>query len=151
MIRDLEGRLREMFEPVVGMLGYELVGIEYLQGAGGLLRVYIDTPAGITIEDCERVSRQISAVLDVEDPIRARYRLEVSSPGLDRPLFTAEHFRRFTGSMVKVRLSVPMQGRRNFTGLLQGLDDGQVLLEVEGQDVTVPFDRIEKARVVPAV
>ena len=150
MIRDLQGRLREMLEPVVGMLGYELVGIEYLQGAGGLLRVYIDAPAGITIEDCERVSRQISAVLDVEDPIRGRYRLEVSSPGLDRPLFTAEHFRRFAGSVVKVRLSVPMQGRRNFTGLLQGLDDGQVRLEVEGEHVTVPFDSIEKARVVPA-
>ena len=92
-----------------------------------------------------------AGVLDVEDPIRGRYRLEVSSPGVDRPLFTAEHFRRFAGSVVKVRLSVPMQGRRNFTGLLQGLNDDQVLLEVEGQDVTVPFDRIEKARVVPAV
>ena len=149
MIRDPQGRLREMFEPVVGMLGYELVGIEYLQGAGGLLRVYIDSEDGITLDDCSRVSHQLSGLLDVEDIIKGQYNLEVSSPGLDRPLFTAEHFQRFAGHEAKIRLSVPQNGRRNFQGTLCGVQDDVVLLEMDNKQVTVPLNMIDKANLVP--
>ncbi len=134
------------------MLGYELVGIEYFPtGHHYILRVYIDQEAGITLDDCETVSHQVSALLDVEDPIRGQYTLEVSSPGLDRPLFTPEHFSRFSGRRVKLRLASPLNGRRNFKGRLQGLDDGNVLLEVDGAQLSLPLEDIEKARLVPEI
>lgn len=150
MVRQADERLQRLLLPVVNMLGYELVGIEYFpSGHHYILRVYIDKASGITLDDCERVSHQVSALLDVEDPIQGRYTLEVSSPGLDRPLFTAEHFDRFSGRKVKLRLTVPVNGRRNFKGLLQGLADGKVLLEVDGERVELPFEDIERARLVP--
>ena len=134
------------------MLGYELVAIEnFSYGSGQTLRVYIDRDGGVTIDDCERVSRQISGVLDVEDAIEGRYVLEVSSPGLDRPLSEPKDFERFTGRQVKLRTYVPVDGQRNFKGLLRGLQNGQVLIEVEGRQVALPFEGIEKARLVPDV
>ena len=144
--------LQKLLEPVVNAMAYELVGIEFhAHGGSGLMRVYIDSPDGIGLEDCERVSRQISGVLDVEDPIPGHYTLEVSSPGLDRPLFTGEHFERFAGSQVKVQLDVPMQGRRRFAGQLLGLRDGQVVIKEEAEEVTLPLERIKQARLVPDV
>ncbi len=144
-------QLHDIIEPAVSALGYELVGVEHLaQGRHTMLRIYIDSAAGITLDDCEKVSHQVSAVLDVEDPIHGHYTLEVSSPGLDRPLFTADHYRRFVGNEIQVRLRVPLQGRRKFTGLLRGIsEDDVVVLEVDGAEYRLSLDQIEKAHVVP--
>jgi ribosome maturation factor RimP len=143
-------RLQELIAPVVAALGYELVGVEHVpQGRRSVLRLYIDGDDGITVDDCERVSRQVSALLDVEDPIAGEYLLEVSSPGLDRPLFTAEHFQRFAGHPVRLRLTIPMEGRRHFSGTLQGLRDDHVVLLVDGVEVELPLAKIDKANLVP--
>lgn len=144
--------MESLLEPSVQGLGYELVGVEYMpQGRHSLLRVYIDRPNGITVEDCEKVSRQVSAVLDVEDPIRGHYLLEVSSPGLDRPLFKAQDFNRYAGQQAKIRLRAPHDGRRNFSGTLRGLTDEKVVVEMEGVEFLLPFDLIEKANLIPDV
>ncbi len=149
-MRRRHERLTLLIEPCVTVLGYELVGLEYAPGGdGGLLRVYIDSPAGITVDDCERVSHQVSGVLDVEDPIRGSYTLEVSSPGLDRPLFTPEHFERFAGETVRVRLDAPVQGRRKITGVLQGFSDGNVVVIEDGEEWRLPLEAISRARLVP--
>lgn len=145
-------QLMQLLRPAVEMLGYELVGIEYFPaGNRHTLRIYIDKEGGITVDDCECVSRQVSSVLDVEDPIKGQYTLEVSSPGLDRPLFTAAHFARFSGSRVKLRTFAPLNGRRNFQGVLHGIQDGRVNLEVDGEQVLLPLEDIEKARIVPGI
>lgn len=143
-------RLQAIIEPSVSALGYELVGIEYLpQGRYSLLRVYIDSEAGITVDDCEKVSRQLSGVLDVEDPIKGQYSLEISSPGLDRPLFTPEHFVRFAGQQVQVRLQQPLNGQRKFKGLLRGMDGEEVLIEIDGGELRVLPEEIDKANLIP--
>lgn len=143
-------RLQALIEPAVAALGYELVGVVYVpQGRHSLLRVYIDSTAGITLEDCERVSHQVSGVLDVEDPIKGQYELEVSSPGLDRPLFSIAHFERFTGRRARLRLHTPQNGRRNFTGVLAGVRDGQVVVVEDGVEFALPFESIDKAQLVP--
>ncbi len=150
MGRRAPDNVQKPIEAAVAALGYELVGVEYLpQGRRSLLRVYIDTPDGVTLDDCERVSHQIGGVLEVDDPIRGQYILEVSSPGLDRPLFTAEHYRRFTGSRVKLRVSPPLDGRRHFSGVLRGLRDERVVVEQEDGEVEIPLHCIEQARLVP--
>ena len=142
--------VRAVIEPAVTALGYELVGVEYLpQGRHSLLRVYIDSDDGITIDDCEAVSRQVSAVLDVEDPIKGQYTLEVSSPGVERPLFTREHYERFLGERVQIRLQAPLEGRRRFTGTLKALDGGDVVVEVDGEEIPLPLEQIEKAHLAP--
>ncbi len=147
---QVNNRLQEVIEPAVTALGYELVGIEYLsQGRHSVLRVYIDSEAGINVDDCARVSHQVSAALDVEDPISGHYMLEVSSPGVERPLFTPEHFARYAGQQVQIRVRTPVAGRRKFKGLLGGVRDGAVVLEVEGQELVLPLDDIEKAHLVP--
>lgn len=147
MLRD---ELIHLLEPAVSGLGYELVELEFAPaGSGGLLRLYIDAPPGITLDDCERVSRQVSAVLDAEDPIPGQYTLEVSSPGLDRVLRTREHFRRFAGSRVRLQLEVPIEGRKRFTGtLLESLDDG-IAVEVDGVRRVFGYAQIHKVRIVP--
>lgn len=144
--------VEQLIEPVIVALGYEFVGVEYSpQGRQSLLRIYIDNPDGITVDDCERVSRQVSAVLDVEDPIQGQYRLEVSSPGLDRPLFTLEQFSRFVGKTVKLRLVAPKEGRRNFSGTLKQVDNESVMIEQDGEDLALPFGQIDKAHLVPEI
>ncbi|MGD2081656.1 MAG: ribosome maturation factor RimP [Chromatiales bacterium] len=149
-MRNLPDRLNAMIGPVVQGMGYELVGIEYLRhGRDGLLRIYIDHPGGVTLDDCSAVSHQVSGVLDVEDPIREHYDLEVSSPGLDRPLFTRGHFERFAGHPAKVSLSGKLDGRRRFTGVLRGVEDDVLLMEVDGEGFRLPLDQIESARLVP--
>ena len=151
MIRQASAKVLQLLEPIVEGLGYEFVGAEYLpQGKHSLLRVYIDNQeTGIGVDDCERVSRQVSSMLDVEDPISGHYTLEVSSPGLDRPLFRPEHFERFVGHEVKLLLSAPVNGGRKMTAELQAINDNVVTLVLEGEQVEIDFDNIEKAHLVP--
>ncbi len=152
MIQRAPEKLHAMVEPVVTAMGYELVGVEFHRQPGSnLLRVYIDQPRGVSLDDCEAVSNQLSAMLDVEDPIKGRYTLEVSSPGLDRPLFVREHFERFAGQKVKIRLSIPREGRRNYTGMLQGVEDEVVIIVADGQELRLPLVEIEQARLVPGL
>lgn len=149
-MRRRQEHLQSVLEPAVRALGYELVGIEYSpRGEGGLLRMYIDSPDGVSIDDCERVSHHVSGVLDVEDPIRGSYTLEVSSPGVDRPLFTPEHFERFAGERVRIRLHVLVEGRRSITGILKGFSDGYVIVDEEGAERRLPLEAISRARLVP--
>ena len=123
----------ELIEPTVSAFGLELWGIEHIQqGKYSLLRIYIESEAGITIEDCEKVSRQVSAIFNVEDPISGEYTLEVSSPGLDRPLFTAKQFEQFIGSEANMRTRHPVEGRRKFKGLITGVNEDFVALNVDG-------------------
>ncbi len=140
-----------LIEPVVNGLGYEVVDIEFRPHASnGLLRVYIDQKKGIQLEDCEAVSRQLSAMLDVEDPIPGHFTLEVSSPGLDRSLRKAEDFEQFAGEIVKIKMAMPnLEGQRNFTGKLLGLKEGEVLLEADGETHYLPLGGIDSARLVP--
>ena len=147
---SLEQRLTEMFTPSVEDLGYELVGIEYVRaGQHSTLRVYIDQEAGILVDDCAAVSRQISALMDVEDPITNEYTLEVSSPGLDRPLFTLQQYQASIGEKLSLKLRLAFDGRRRFTGLLSGIEGDDVLLQIDDEEYLLPFDSIEKANIVP--
>jgi ribosome maturation factor RimP len=149
-MRTAPVNIQNVIEPVVSALGYELVGIEYLlQGRHSLLRIYIDHSDGIKIDDCERVSHQVSGALDVDDVIRGQYTLEVSSPGMDRPLFTLEQFTRFLGNEVNIRLSAPLNGRRKFKGVLRAVDGRNVNLVVDDEEISLPFSSIEKANLVP--
>ena len=141
--------LWRMLEPTVIGLGYELVNLEYRSGANGLLRVFIDGPQGIGLEDCEKVSEQVSALLDVEDPLPGHYTLEVSSPGSDRVLRKPEHFTRFAGERIKVLLKTPRDGRRRFTGTLKGISGETVEMEVDGQPVRLELNWIERAQLAP--
>lgn len=142
--------LNDLLTPVVEGLGYELLGVEYLpQGRHSVIRIYIDQSTGISVEDCETVSRQVSAVMDVEDPVSGQYTLEVSSPGLDRPLFTAAHFEQFLGSESNVRMRSPVDGRRKFKGVIKAVDGDTVTLAMEDKDVQLTVDDMEKANLVP--
>ena len=139
-----------MIEPAVSALGYELLGVEHHAAPRrSLLRVYIDSEAGIGIDDCERVSYQVSGILDVEDPVAGAYDLEVSSPGADRPLFEPSHFERYRGSQVRIRLDWPLDGRRSFRGVLRGCRDGNVLVDVDGAECALPLSQVGTARLVP--
>lgn len=142
--------LVNLLEPIVEGMGYECVGIEYHpHPRHGLLRIYIDSEAGIQVDDCSKVSHQISGVLDVEDPISGNYQLEVSSPGADRPFFKIEQFEQFVGSTVAMNLFSAIQGRKKITGMIEKVEDGMILLQENGQLFTVPFNVISKARLVP--
>ena len=143
--------LHKMLEPAITDLGLELVGIEFSpNSAGSVLRVYIDEPGrGVTIDDCERASREISALLDVNDPVAGRYTLEVSSPGLERPLFTPQHFARFVGAQVKINVSLPLDGRRRFQGPITAVAGDRITIEQDGVPVTIVHANIAKARLVP--
>lgn len=146
----LREQLAELLEPVVSGLGYELWELEYGRRPGGdLLRLYIDAPGGISLDDCERVSRVVSEVLDAADPISGEYTLEVSSPGLDRVLRTQQHFERFAGARVKLEMSQPVDGRKRFTGRLTDVSEGEITLEVDGAAVRLSIAGIHKARVAP--
>jgi ribosome maturation factor RimP len=143
----LRERLIALIEPLVGRLGYELVELEQTSGRGSaVVRLFIDSSQGVGLMDCERVSREVSVLLDVEDPIPTAYTLEVSSPGFDRVLRTPAHFARFVGARVFVELSAPREGRRRYTGKLLSADETGIALEVDGQRVPVSFAEIGKAR-----
>ena len=145
----LKERLIELLEPPLKAMGYELVDVEARAGGNGLLRIYIDQDSGIKVEDCERVSRQIGTFLDVEEPLPGSYTLEVSSPGLDRPLRTLAHFERFAGHEAKVRLIRPVDGRRNFKGRLCGVEDTNIVIDVDGQTWHLPLADVVAACLVP--
>jgi ribosome maturation factor RimP len=142
--------LIRLLEPTIERLGYELTDLELkLGGRDGLVRIYIDKDGGIDVDDCEAVSHQVSAILDVEDPIPSHYTLEVSSPGLDRTLTKPAHFQRFMGEDVRVKLRFPLDGRRNFKGALKSADDENIEVEVDGESHSLPLSTIESARLVP--
>ncbi|MFC6839637.1 ribosome maturation factor RimP [Xanthomonas theicola] len=155
---DKANEIANLLGPTVDALGLELLGAEYLPASGGAtLRLYIDVPLAeqpgriVDIDDCERVSREVSAQLDVEDPISGNYTLEVSSPGVDRPLFTAVQFARHQGESAKVVLKLPQQGRRRLQGRIAQVDAaaGRIVFEVDGAELAVDFDNIDKARILP--
>ena len=144
--------LEELIRPVVEGLGFEFWGMEYLSlGKDSVLRIFIETDAekGIDVEDCARVSRQVSSILDVEDPITGEYNLEVSSPGLDRPLFSLAQYQAYIGSVVSLRLRVPFDGRRKFKGQLMGIESEDIVIRVDQEEYLLPIDLIDKANVVP--
>jgi ribosome maturation factor RimP len=143
-------QLQAMIAPAVAALGYELWGVEFHgHGRPPLLRVFIDHENGINVDDCASASRQISAVLDVEDPISTEYTLEVSSPGMDRPLFTLDQFARYIGEWVKVKLRAPFEGRRNFRGRLTGVEGDEIVVAVDDSEYLLPIELVEKANVIP--
>ena len=142
--------LVNLIEPIVEGLGYECVGIDYNpHPKHGLLRIYIDSENGILVEDCTKVSHQISGVLDVEDPIQGNYQLEVSSPGSDRPFFKISQFEQFIGSAALVSLFKAIGGRKRITGLIIKVEDDVITLQEGEQIYEVPFDAMSKARLVP--
>jgi ribosome maturation factor RimP len=141
--------LTALIQPVVESLEFDFWGIEYIQSKETTVRVYIDHENGINVDDCAQVSRQISAMMDVEDPISNIYSLEVSSPGVDRLLFTLAHFEKYRGFKLDLRLKVPFDGRRNFKGLLNGIDGDEVLLVIDNEEFVLPWELIDRAQVVP--
>jgi ribosome maturation factor RimP len=143
-------QLQALIAPVAESLGCELWGLEYLtQGRYTTLRLFIDGPDGVTLEDCEKVSRQVSSVMDVEDPIEGEYTLEVSSPGMDRPLYTANQYARYVGEQINVRLRLARDGRRKFKGTILSVDGDDVRLAVDGKEYVLAVDAIDKANIVP--
>jgi ribosome maturation factor RimP len=143
--------LTQLLTPVIADLGLECLGVEYSPSYGNsLVRVYIDAAdRPVTVDDCEAVSRQVSATLDVNDPIQGRYTLEVSSPGLDRPLYTPAQFARFVGQAARVEVNVPLGGRRRFQGPIRAVEDGTIVLDQDGVDVRIAHDNVHKAKLVP--
>lgn len=150
MIHGIQAQLETMIEPTVTALGCVLWGLEYqVQGKKPLLRIYIDKSDGVAIEDCEAVSRQVASILDVEDPINGEYTLEVSSPGMDRRLYKLEQYQEFVGQPLAVRLRVAFEGRRKFSGTLKGIENDEIILEVDNEEYILPYELIDKANVVP--
>ncbi|MCL1092630.1 ribosome maturation factor RimP [Shewanella kaireitica] len=145
----LERKLVEMLKAPVEALGHELWGLEYIQaGKHSILRLYIDNEKGIFIEDCAETSRQVSAVMDVEDPISTEYTLEVSSPGVDRPLFTAEQYQLYIGETVKVQVTMPVAGSRNLKGTVIGVEGQMLTLSVDGNELIIALDNIRKGNLI---
>lgn len=150
-MRKIDPVLHDQLVTLITSMGYELVGCELLpQGRQMIFRIFIDNEKGVSLDDCSLVSRQVSALLDVVDPIQARYSLEVSSPGIDRPLFEIAHYQRFVGKQVKIRLYTPVNQRRQFKGVIQKVENEDIylLLEDTGQEVKLPFSAIERANLV---
>ena len=142
-------KVTQLIEPTVQALDLELWGVEHAsQGKYSVLRIFIEREAGVTIDDCERVSRQASAIFDVEEPIAGEYTLEVSSPGIDRLLFTPQQFQRYRGEEVSVRMRTPVDGRRKFKGTLTNVVDDIIHIQVDGSDFELPHGDIEKANIV---
>jgi len=141
--------ITDLMEPLCNAEGVELVHVEYQREAGGrILRMYIDKPGGVTLDDCADISRQAGDILDVHFDYEGSYRLEVSSPGADRPLVKLKDFERFTGERVRIRIASPLNGRKNFTGILLGVSNGDVKLAVDDRTIPIPFTEITKARLV---
>ena len=146
----LHDRLIALFEPALLAAGFELVEVEFVPGAGGgTLRVYIDTPEGIDVDDCEAASHVVSELLDANDPFPGAYSLEVSSPGLDRVLRTPEHFARFVDNRVKVELQVPRDGRKRYTGVLRRAGAESIEMDVDNFSVSIKLAEISRARLAP--
>lgn len=145
---DIEGKIREIAEQICDESGLELFDIKFKSdGPSGLLRILIDSEDGITVRDCTRVSKELSTHLDVEDPIRSRYRLEVSSPGLDRPLRHLEDAKKAVGKKVSVKAR-PIDNRKNFTGTLQAVENESLLIDAKGKQYLIPWSKVRKAKIV---
>ena len=141
--------LNELIEPVVTTLGLEFWGVEHTaQDNRKIVRVFIDGENGVSVDDCAAVSRQLSALFDVEDPIPGVYTLEVSSPGVERPLFTAAQFQQYIGHEVKVKLRAPFEGRRNYRGLLSAVENDEISVHVDGHEYLLPIETVDKANLV---
>ena len=149
----MEERVQRLLEPTVSSLGYELLGVEYLsQGKHSRLRLFIDSPDGISLDDCTKVSHQVSGVLDVEDPIKGQYALEVSSPGLDRPLFTPAHYEKYIGQQVKLRSKLPVNGQRNFRGVINAVEDENIYIGMEdGEELEIACHEIDQANLIAEI
>jgi ribosome maturation factor RimP len=146
----MHDRLIALFEPVLAEAGYELIEVEFVAGQGGAtLRIYIDGPDGVDVDDCAAASHLLSELLDVEDPIPGAYSLEVSSPGLDRILRKPEHFARFVDNRVKVELAVPREGRKRYTGMLRRVNGESIELDVDNFKVSIRLAEISRARLAP--
>ena len=147
-VRD---ELNQLIRPLVESMGFEFVGLEYLSNPKNrLIRLYIDRdPEGISVDDCAEVSGEVSALLDVEDPVSGQYSLEVSSPGIERPLFEPGHYRRFIGEEAKVHLHAPLEGQRKFRGRIVDADASRVVLDVDGREVALAFDDIRRGNLKP--
>jgi ribosome maturation factor RimP len=142
--------LHALIEPVVAAMGFELWGIDHLsQGKNSRLVIYIERESGVSVEDCADISRQVSAVMDVEDPIAGEYRLEVSSPGMARPLYSLDQFTRFQGHHVALKLRTAFDGRRKYQGLLVGVEGDEILLQLNGEEYCFPIESIDSAHIVP--
>jgi ribosome maturation factor RimP len=151
-VASKDQQITDMLQPTVAALGYTLWGVEYAaQGRHSIVRVYIDNPAGITVEDCAAVSAQVSGVFDVEDPVAGEYTLEVSSPGMDRLLFTLEQYAAYIGEVLELRLRSAFEGRRKFKGMLKGIEGEDVVIQIDDHEFLLPYGSIEKARVHPRV
>jgi ribosome maturation factor RimP len=150
MSHDVADKIHALVEPAVEAAGYELVEAQWKrEQAGWVVRLLIDNPAAaVGLDDCERVSREVSALLDVHDIIPHAYSLEVSSPGLDRPLTKPAHFRRFLGKRAKIRLKAGVSGRKNFTGTLVDSDGERIVVEADGAEHTLPLGDLERAHLV---
>ncbi|MDP7591858.1 MAG: ribosome maturation factor RimP [Litorilituus sp.] len=144
-----EQKLTDMLRPAVEETGKELLGVEFISaGNNSILRLFIDHENGINVDDCAEVSRQVGAILDVEDPISSEYNLEVSSPGLDRPLFELSHFQEVVGETINVRLSMPLNGRRKFKGILSAIENDTLIVEVDSIDYELVISNVDKANLV---
>lgn len=145
-----EQKITDMLRPAVEEVGKELLGVEFVSaGKHSILRLFIDHENGINVDDCAEVSHQVSAILDVEDPISTEYSLEVSSPGLDRPLFEKPHFEAVVGETIDVRLGLPMNGRRKFKGLLEAVENDLLVVVVDGEHYELAISNVDKANLVP--
>lgn len=153
-MRKVGATLRESLSALITSMNYEFVGCELAQeGTRNILRIYIDAPTGLTIDDCSLVSRQVSAMLDVNDPIQGKYALEVSSPGINRPLFELAQYQKYIGSRIKIRLHSPINARRQFNGILRRIEGETIFLSIEGQEaeVELPYSSIDRANVVAEI
>jgi ribosome maturation factor RimP len=151
-------QIQDLMRPSVEALGFDFWGLEYLsQGRHTTLRLYIDRKDGIdgkdgiTVDDCAAVSRQVSSVLDVEDPVRGEYTLEVSSPGVERLLFQLEQYRAYIGEWIEIRLRAPFEGRRKYKGTLKGIEQEDVVVQAGDDEFLLPYSMIDKAQVKPRV
>ena len=145
-----EDTIQAMLEPAIEALGFKLWGLEYSsQGRYTTLRLYIDGENGVNVDDCASVSRQVSSIMDVEDPILGEYTLEVSSPGVDRWLFRPEHYLLYIGEWIEMRLRVPFEGRRKFKGTLKGIEGEDVVIQVDDHEFLLPLHSVDRAQVKP--
>lgn len=142
-------QLKELLAPVIEDLGFTLWGVQYLQGRDAVLRLFIDNEQGITVDDCVRVSHEVSGILDVEDPIPGEYSLEVSSPGMDRPIFELAQFERYVGEDVQIKLLAPLAGKRKMTATLVAIDGDTLVVMLNGDTLRVPYSQVDRARLEP--
>jgi len=152
VLAKFEHKLTEMLRPAVEETGKELLGVEFISaGKNSVLRIFIDHVNGIDVDDCAEVSRQVGAILDVEDPISSEYNLEISSPGLDRPLFDIAHYQAVIGAIINVKLSIPLNGRRKFKGELSAIENDNLIVLVDGEDYQLAFGNIDKGNLVAQI